>query len=242
MNLSFQVDTGGLEEKLYLLGKEAGAAPGVVFKEETKQIAQQIVKLTPPRNLAQGRRAVATDLSRIVWAPEPDTIKWAPLKEAFEKKDAAKAAALLAKTGKTFVTDTGPIAAQHLKMRTSRGRINRGVKPFLVAFAGTAMRYVKDVQSRVGWAKGGWARTLIAAGATVPSWIARHASQAGTVIANFGPNNPSVTAIAYDVKIPRYQQIVDTAVKTRERITQMKIDRIVSGKAVNLGFMVIEAK
>jgi hypothetical protein len=124
-------------------------------------------------------------------------------------------------------------------MRTPRGRINKGVKPFLLAFGNVAGKYLRDVQSRVGWAKGAWVRTLISAGGTAPSWIARHASKAGTVIANFG-ENPSVMAIAHNIKIPGYQKLVDTAVRTRERITQRKIDRIVAGKAVNLGFKVIE--
>lgn len=238
MRMSVAVDTGDLEAKLHILAKTVRATPGQVIREETKGLAQQIIRLTPPRNLAQGRKAVATDLSRIVWSPDPDTIKWAPLKEAFEKRDVAKATALMAQKGKTFTTDVGAIAAQHLKMRTPRGRINRGVKPFLVAFARTARAYVRDVQSRVGWARGAWVRALLSAGGTAPSWIARHAAKAGTVIANFG-ENPSVTAIAHNVKIPRYQSIVSTAVRTRERITQRKIDGIVAGKAMNLGFAVV---
>jgi len=244
MNLSVQVDTGDLEEKLYLLAKEARVAPGVVIKEETKGICRQIMQLTPPRNLAQGRKAVAGDLSRIVYAPRAEDVKWEPLKKALKARDVAAATALYAAKSSprfTFTTGTAEIRGQHLRMRNPRGRVNKGVKPFLAAFSSDARQYVAQVQSRVGWAKAAFARTLIAAGGTVPAWIGRLANAAGTVIANFG-ENPSVQGIGFNVKIPGYQKLVDTAVRTRERITQRKIDAIVAGRAVNLGFTVIEAK
>ncbi len=104
-----------------------------------------------------------------------------------------------------------------------------------------ANRYLRHLQSRVGWAKGGWAAGLIATGERPPHWIARHAAAAGTVRPNFGVN-PFFYATARAVKIPNYQNMVNAAVATRERITQRKIDRIIAGKAVNLGFMVVEAR
>lgn len=242
MNLSVLVDTGDLEEKLYLLAKQARVAPGVVIKEEAKGIASQIIRLTPPRNLAQGRKRVLGDLRRIVYAPEAEDVKWQPLQAALKGRDVEAAKALFAKKRPptfTFTTNPGDIRAQHLRMRNNRGRVNPGVRPILASFAREGMAYIRDVQSRVGWAKAAFARTLIVAGGTVPAWIARHADKAGRAIANFG-ENPSVTAIGNNVKIPGYQKLVDTAVRTRVRITQRKIDRLVAGKAVNLGFMVVE--
>lgn len=242
MNISIQVDTGELEDALYLLAREARVAPGVVIKEETKALAQQIIKITPPRNLAQGRKVVFGDLNRIVYAPEADMIKWAPLKAAFSAKDAAKATALMANKrapSYTFVNSQAEIKAAHERQRTGRGRVTRGTKPAIAAFASVAKKYLRDVQSRVGWAKGSWVRSLLAAGGTAPGWIGRHAAKAGTVVANFG-ENPKVIATALAVKIPGYQRMVDAALKTRERITQRKIDRLVAGKAVNLGFMVVD--
>jgi len=241
MKLSVTVDTGELEAKLYLLGKAIGAAPGVVFREETKGIAQQIIKLTPPRNLAQGRRAVENDLSRIVYAPSSDTVSWLPLKNAIAKRNIASAEKLFANKRApsfTFTTSQSDIAAQHIKMRTRRGRINRGVKPILATFPSEAKSYIRTVQSRVGWAKGAWVSTLQAAGGTAPSWISKYAMKAGNVIADFG-ENPKVHAFAHNIKIPGYQKLVDTAVATRVRITQRKIDAIVAGRGVNLGFAVV---
>jgi hypothetical protein len=244
VNISIQVNTGRLEDALHLLAKQARVAPGVVIKEETKAIAQQIIRITPPRNLAQGRKAVAGDVNRIVYAPDAENVKWPPLKQAIQKRDVAKAAALFANKREprfTFTSSQAEIRAQHERMRTRRGRVSKGVKPNLAAFPREAGRYLRDVQSRVGWAKGSWVRALQSAGGTAPSWISRHSAKSGSVVANYG-ENPSVLAIAHRVKIPNYQRMVDAAVATRVRITERKISRLVTGKAVNLGFMVVEAR
>ncbi len=244
MNLSVSVDTGDLEEKLYLLAKAARVAPGVVFKEETKAICQQIIRLTPPSDIAQGRKAIMGDLSRVVYAPEADEVKWKPLAAALKRRDVAAVTKLYANKRApsfTFTTNQADVRAQHERVRTPRGRVNKGFRPSIAMFARDARKYLRDVQSRVGWAKGAWVRALVAAGGTAPAWIARHGAKAGTVIANF-LENPRVIAIAHNIKIPGYQKLVDTAVATRVRITQRKIDRIVAGKAVNLGFKVIEAR
>ena len=242
MKVHVTLDTGDLEEKLYLLAKQVRVAPGIVIKEETKGIAQQIIKLTPPRSLAQGRKRVLGDLRRIIYAPDPADVTWAPLKAALKGRNVAATAALMAnKRPPTFNFTTNPaeIKVQHLRMRDQRGRVNRGVRPILATFVREGMAYIREVQSRVGWAKAAFANTLLAGGGTVPAWIQRHADKAGRAIANFG-ENPKVIAIGFNVKIPGYQKLVDTAVRTRVRITQRKIDRLVAGKAVNLGFMVVE--
>jgi len=82
MQVDVKVDTTALENKLYLLAKEARVAPGVVFRQEVKEIIKNIWKLTPPKTYSQGRKAVAGDLNRVVYPLEYSEIDWAPLKKA----------------------------------------------------------------------------------------------------------------------------------------------------------------
>jgi len=246
MQVTLKLDTRKLENSLYLLGKVSRSAPGIVIKEEAKFVAQGIMKLTPPNSLAQGRKRVRGDLSRIVFPLDAAKITWKPLKEAVEKKDVAKIAALVANSTKfqlkrDFTRDQGRMKEQHKKMRTRWGRINRGVRPVLVALMSDAAKYTRSVQKNVGWAKSAFASTIIAAGGHVPNWIAKFASKSGTTVANFG-ENPRVVAVAFDIKIPDYQRMVDDAVKHRVKITERKIERIIAGKAVNLGFKTVEAR
>lgn len=78
-NISFSVDTKELEGKLHELAKYARVAPGLVMKDEVKQLSKILIKLTPPSTYAQGRAAVAEDLSR-VYTTVPSLIKYAEKK------------------------------------------------------------------------------------------------------------------------------------------------------------------
>lgn len=244
MQVNVQVDTTELENKLYLLAKEARVAPGVVFRQEVKEIIKGIWKLTPPKTYSQGRKAVAGDLNRVVYPLEYSEIEWAPLKKAVQTRndDLVRKLLLAKKVRQDLVLDTTSIAQHHKRMRNSRGKVAKGMKPMIATYARVAKKYVKDVQSRVGWAMSGWSSTYNSTGTTAPSWLQKLAAKAGYVVANYGENNPGVAATAVRNKIPAYQRIVDLVVANRIRVTQRKIDRLVQGKAVNLGFKVVDAQ
>lgn len=244
MQVDVKVDTSELENKLYLLAKEARVAPGVVFRQEVKEIIKNIWKLTPPKTYSQGRKAVAGDLNRVVYPLEYSEIDWAPLKKAVQNKndDLVRTLLLRKKVRQDLVLDTTAIAQQHKRMRNSRGRVTKGKKPLIAAYARVAKKYAKEVQSRVGWAMSGWASAYNSTGTMAPGWLQKLAAKAGYVLANYGENNPGVSATAVNNKIPAYQRIVDNAVANRTRVTQRKIDLLVQGKAVNLGFTVVDAK
>ena len=99
----------------------------------------------------------------------------------------------------------------------------------------SADAYLAYVQKSVGLAKAGFASAALACGIRVPAWIRRHSAKAGNVQAGFG-NNPYVIARTSGNKIPNMQRIVDSAMRIREKITLKKVNAILSGKAVNLGF------
>lgn len=185
-------------------------------------------KLVPPRKLGREGQTVGVSLGwengkririyRKFWRPDAGIAEMTAFHKRYQNP----------RTGRTG--------------RVSQSTIGRWkVQDQMWVSDSSANRYLKHLQDRVGWAKGGWAAGLIATGDRPPNWIARHAAAAGTVRPNFG-TNPFFYATARAIKIPNYQRMVDTAVMTRERITQRKIDRIIAGKAVNLGFMVVEAR
>ena len=243
MQIDLKVDTSQLEVKLYLLSEAAAVAPGVVFKEEVKAIIKNIWQLTPPKTFAQGRKAVAGDLNRVVYPLEYSEIDWEPLKRAVQNNndDLVRKLLLRKKTVQNLVLDTGSIATEHKRLRNRRGRVGKGIKPMIAAYAKIANKYLNQIQTRVGWAKSGWVSAYNSTGAAAPNWLQRLSAQAGYSVTNYG-KNPSVSATAVNNKIPNYQRVVDNAVANRVRVTQRKIDMVVQGKAVNLGFTVIDAK
>lgn len=95
--------------------------------------------------------------------------------------------------------------------------------------------YLQAVQSRVGFAKAGFAAAAIACGIRVPAWVRRHAKAAGTSTVNFG-QNPYVIGTATNIKVPDAGRYVEAGLKFREKITLKKVDAILANRAVNLGF------
>ena len=99
----------------------------------------------------------------------------------------------------------------------------------------SADAYLAYVQKSVGLAKAGFASAAIACGIRVPAWIRRHSSKAGNVQVGFGLK-PYVIAKTSGNQIPNMQRIVDSAFRIRAKITLQKVNAILSGRAVNLGF------
>ena len=136
----------------------------------------------------------------------------------------------------------------HKQYRNNRGRISgvptSAVGKFFVKDQmwinnTSAEAYYNLMKSRVGWHKAGFAKAAVQCGIRVPAWITKNAGNAGTVSSNFG-ENPYITATAKNVKIPNMQRYVDASVKIREGVTLQKIKRLLSDKAVNLGFAKVD--
>ncbi len=99
----------------------------------------------------------------------------------------------------------------------------------------TADNYLRWVQSRVGWAKAGFASAALACGIRIPAWVRRHAPKAGTSSVNFGAN-PYVIGTATAIKVPNPDRYVNAGLEFRKKITLKKVDAILANRAVNLGF------
>jgi hypothetical protein len=132
----------------------------------------------------------------------------------------------------------------HLRFRNKYGRIpfvsqstigRWKVQDQMWISDGTADRYLKSVQSRVGYAKAGFAAAALACGMRLPAWVRRHSQRAGVASVNFGAN-PYVTGTATNIKVPNPSRYVDAGLKFREKITLKKVDAILANRAVNLGF------
>jgi hypothetical protein len=288
--ISFTVDTRELSLKLHELAKYARVDPGLVMKDEVKQLSKILIKLTPPSTFAQGRKAVTSDIER-VYTTIPSIIKSgektgriediagfkAAVVKAFRKGDDAAMERLMTgpvgahqvsvkgytRNGKQVAGYTtkkrgrpvfpqisagntkfgGPLnPALHKSRQNARGRVT-GNTVSQVVKPGELKDYRDKMRSRVGWHASGWASMAIQSGYAVPSWILKQnlASASGMASLNFG-TNPYVRAVNRNVKIPGYQRIVDGAVNNRVRVTAQKLEAVLKGRAVNLGFTRIEKR
>jgi len=132
----------------------------------------------------------------------------------------------------------------HTARRNSRGHVTGGNILSQVVTANKELNdYRKKVQSRVGWHMAGWLPLARLVGAKVSPWVekTRLAAVSGKATASF-TSKAFVMATNFDVKIPGYQKIVDAVMAARIRVAATKLDRLVKGKAVNLGFKRIAAR
>jgi len=132
----------------------------------------------------------------------------------------------------------------HLRYRNNYGRIGYvsqntigrwKVQDQMWISNDTADQYLNWVQSRVGWAKAGFASAALACGIRIPAWVRRHAPKAGTSSVNFGAN-PYVIGTATGIKVPNPDRYVAAGLEFRKKITLKKVDAILANRAVNLGF------
>jgi hypothetical protein len=88
--------------------------------------------------------------------------------------------------------------ARHRQMRNSRGRINKGVRPIVIADIDSLRQHVKKVKARVGYTKSGWinaARKIPGAKglSKVPAWIKKHAGPGSAQDGTRSGQNPFIT-------------------------------------------------
>jgi hypothetical protein len=241
--INIDVNAAALEDALYILAREARLEPGRVIKEEARLVTQNIIQLTPPKTLAQGRAKVRGDLARSIGILDQNSFARAqenvrlPMRELIRRKDNETLQdAIRSMNGANWIVKPFD-KKDHTSRRNRYGRVTK-MSYILTTDAGKARKYFREVMSRVGWAKGAWASALTVAGGRAPNWYGKHAAASGTAFGNFG-ESPQFSATGFNIKIPNYQRTVSNAVRNRQRVTQTKIDRLIAGKATNLGFVTI---
>ena len=65
MQIQATFNSRDLQDRLFLLAKEARVSQAAVLKEEARIIVQNVMRLTPPATYAQGRKAVSRDLGKV---------------------------------------------------------------------------------------------------------------------------------------------------------------------------------
>jgi len=264
VQLSAKIDTSLLEGKLNELAAAARVAPGQVFREETKLLIKSLWDNTPPATNAQGRGAISQDLfggkkkgggrygSVGLFQRIGNSTQVPPRNGATETVgvhlgwEQSKTIRIMRKFWKPNAS-RGDMEAHHKRYQDpktgrtwyiSQSQIGRWkVQDQMWVKDSVANSYLRWLQSRVGWTKAGFAALMSDVGGAVPSWINRHRSQAGYSRVNLDRPNAYVFGIGYNIKIPGYQRMVDNAVKFREKMTAVKLQRVLDGKATNLGFV-----
>jgi hypothetical protein len=159
--------------------RERGALLPKALRGEGRQLASRLVKFTPPKTLAQGRKAVARDIQRAVLPLRPGDFDSKRIRQLIRKRDHSALEAVFANFpdrnqlhGVSVIEPRFP--DMHQQARDRRGRIRKFQK-VVTPDADKVRAYIKEVQGRVGRGRSGWAVALLALGGKPQAWVVRHA-------------------------------------------------------------------
>jgi len=189
-----------------LVDKKHGTLP-----YQAARLAEHCMKLTPPRKFEQGKSRIRKDLSWIMYDAEDGYLKFVAdkfgtkhIRRQFFKKG----------TKNPYIIDwdsidlTGAeIPPLHAKARDFRGRVrsnwNRNERTIgrwkahnrVVTTRAIREAYERKMEGRVGMAKSGWVKAILAFGGAgdieIPDWILRHSQKYGTAQFNEAGTRPS---------------------------------------------------
>lgn len=253
--IGIEVRTQKLETALYRLAQAGRVDYGQVIKQEAKYVLQTIIAFTPPPNRRTGTDDVAGDMSRLSTPMSYEYFEsrittggfYRSISRYIRKRETEKLQKLFnipqltGFYGKTMLGSVKELDQVHRQNRSNFGRINSKL-PY-ATYAADYKKFLKDVQARVGWTLSGWVPAAKACGAKYKKWTEKlpkrtlgGSQTAGVVYANFG-QNPFIVARNLNVKMPNYPAKVRSALQSRINITRRKLERVLAGKAVNLGFV-----
>ena len=249
--ITIALDSSKLDFALTRLALAAKVDLGMVIKEEGRYIVKTLMKFTPPKSNAQGKNAIAGDIGRLAVSLESAKLAakgtkgsiYESLAKMVRKRKTQKINDMMRNPrisfygGRKMIGSESDLAAMHKARRNNYGRI--GKDQMMMAYSGDVKSFRKNVQSRVGWTVSGWIPAAKATGAKWKVFADKFGTKSGSQASNFG-QNPFITAVNKQVKIPNYQRMVDGAISSRIKTTNTKISRILANKAVNLGFVKVD--
>jgi len=203
---TISLDTRDLNKALRGLAIATGKDADTIVMRESRLFAEKAMKLTPPRTLAQGRKAVARDIKKIIAGASESLIRHA-IQENDGSGDNIKVY-----SGDTEqpsidwrraqLTDEG-LKSWHNSQRDRRGRIQsraraRGSGRWLenkriVVPERVRSDYIKRKQKNVGRLKAGWVPSVNKFHGKAAGWIRKHNPKGSAEIRGMRTNE--VTAI-----------------------------------------------
>lgn len=207
--MQLNATTNAPEYRDALINWMAAFGKGVreTIRTQGRLLGQAAVRLTPPRNQAQGKQAVSRDLRRVFYGLENRDAFSAPV-AVIKGQDYVKA---FVSNGVVFgvvhdlfkgAVSTKELDQWHQSHRDHRGRVPADLKETdmggwkqirkMVIPSNVLEAYVRQVQDDVGRGRAGWGLGVQQLGGTVPAWVGKHTSAVGKFIDGIQTESPYV--------------------------------------------------
>lgn len=233
--LQVDVNLAQLDLAIYRFARDLGLSLPVVVKATARQLNAEMIRVTPPRSLAQGRAAVARDINRAILGLDPEKLvnpRFRDLVKTYQV-DAVRAILRHTESGRLanyqLVRFTPVI---HTSARDSRGRV-RSTKLRFTADYREHQSYVKQVQGRVGSTKAWWGPSARKVGNSIPGWIGRHDVPGVAVVDNLDDSkHPRIVMINQGKGISAVSAaIISAAIRRRTVAMTRDVEQVLAGRA-----------
>jgi hypothetical protein len=183
MNLVADSNSEAFSESLREFIRFYGVELPKALRYQSRLLAQEFIRKTPAKTRAQGRRAVERDIQRAVRPLRPQDFKSRNIRALIRKRDYHALETVFSRFPESSdlrkVSVLSFDSKLHQQARDRRGRI-QSFKRKVTPDSDAVKKYVAEIKTHVGQAKGGWANSLINLGGRPAAWISEHAN-AGSV-------------------------------------------------------------
>jgi hypothetical protein len=244
--MTVQMNTGQFGAAAQALARATGAPVIAVIRSEVPLILKRVSQFTPPFGAGSrptiGKNAIRNDIYNTARPADSRSVTIPSLKKAIERRNLTAVQAIVdnlpqGHSWRRRQVVTGNLEALHKADQNSRGRVRKDQRRLYVP-AKDHRKYLRQVQSRVGYTLGGYTLAAQRTGAVLPKFATKFGVKGSTYVEYPTNTRPYLIFGNFRNKIPGYEKTVEAAVNSRAKTMQLKLSRFVSGRAVNLGFTV----
>lgn len=214
-----------------------------IIREQMRLLLLRMVKATPPRTRAQGRRKIDADIRR-VFADFGDVRFDAPrlnnprFRKAWRQNDYHIIQRFLGPGNFTegYRLASIPDYQVHQTARKDYGAVSRHRQPHVaITRRGKLRAYIRDIQQRVGIAKAGWIAAARDTHARLPQWLNAHGLRYSTRVDRAtrrrNPYYEAHNKAHHLAQLNRGGKIVEFALRARARDMQKRVNHLIKSSA-----------
>ncbi len=201
MQASFDLESSHWGVQVATLQRRLGLEAKAVLTDQSRLFFQQVIDLTPPKTLAQGRARTGADIGRVMKPFNTTAFRSKRLADIVARRDYASFESFMKYVDNPALrgATAGPFSEEkHQGQRNRRGGIGRrDRKHFVIGGSDVSAlkKYTKRKLANVGFAKSGWLLALWATGGSTPSWISNHVQRGQGAVENaLDQPDPFITA------------------------------------------------
>lgn len=208
-------------------------------------LAERCQTFTPPKNVGQGRAAVTKDIMAVYWPVQQNTFTNKGLRKIVRNDNRTAWNVVSPRFSATSgLKNTTAIAfdpARHERLRNRRFRVKSRYKNLGSVTLGDEAKksraYLKEILTRVGWAKAGWNAGILGLGGAVKaSWISRHGIIRGRLFDGRSDADPYIRVVndtGWAKKSNEGERILKNAIAARARDMEAYVMRMMRVAADN---------